>query len=121
MADQDLTFAGLGYDLSTPAAIGADASFLTPRSWNTVPTDALESMTPVTPNASGEWSGFFRDLTKTIVGYSIVKDAQQSGVQPAANVQPGGAVAPRTTQPSANLVPLLLIGAAVFAVVKLAQ
>ena len=124
MADSDLTFAGLGYDLSTPQAIAADNSFTTARAWNSVPVDAIGSMTPVVPNVAdagaGEWGGYFRDLTKAVVGYAIVKDAQRSGVQPEANA-PASAAAKAKATPAGNVMPLLLIGAAIFAVVKLAE
>lgn len=122
MADQDLTFAGLGFDLGTAQEINKDVSFTVPRAYDTVPTSAIGSLTPVTPNAAADssWAGYFRDLTKTIVGYEIVKDAQRSGVQsPTATTQPVPAKQAQT--PAQSLMPLLLIGAVIFAVVKLAE
>jgi len=126
MADQDLTFAGLGFDLGTAQEINRDTSFTIERAYNTVPVNALGSMTPITPLAaepdSNEWGGFFRDLTKAVVGYGLVKDAQRSGVQAPANTPAAGLTQPsRTTPAGMNLMPLLLVGAAIFAAVKLAK
>lgn len=60
---------------------GSDGSWTTPRTSETVPVNAVQSMTPVTaPADNGGWSDFWKGALQTAIGYSIQKDAVQSGV-----------------------------------------
>lgn len=60
---------------------GSDGSWLTPRTPDTVPSNALQSMTPVTAaNDGGGWSDFWKGALQTAIGYGIQKDAVQSGI-----------------------------------------
>lgn len=107
-------------DFAAAANLGADQSFTVPRAEYTVATNAVQSAQPIVSDPSmGQWGQFFRDLTKTVVGYSIAKDAAQSGLVNA-NGRP---VAPVYTQPAqpaglGGLLPLVLVGVIVYAVAK---
>ena len=106
---------------------GSDGSWSTPRTPDTVPSNALQSMTPVTAsNDAGGWSDFWKGALQTAIGYSIQKDAVQSGVVRGAGPVPGqigvagqaqvgGQVAP---DPLRGLMPLLLIGGVVLLAVN---
>lgn len=119
--------AGLSIDGSvwdifgTAAGVGADPSYDQPRSTVTVPTDAVGSMTPVTaPNDSGGWSDFWKGTLQTVVGYTIAKDAAQSGIVPrTVNGQPGYVPVQQPVQRSGMQLGPLLVGAAVVAGVVL--
>lgn len=119
--------AGLSIDGSvwdifgTAAGVGADPSYDQPRSTVTVPTDAVGSMTPVTaPNDSGGWSDFWKGTLQTVVGYTIAKDAAQSGIVPrTVNGQPAYVPVQQPVQRSGMQLGPLLVGAAVVAGVVL--
>lgn len=121
------TGSGLSFDSSvwdsTATGIGADNSYLTDRTADYVPTDAIGSMTPVATAPASEWGGFWRDTLKGVIGYQLTKDAVQSGVRspaPAGYTSTGAPLYAR--QPAyapaqqGNLLILLGLGAlAVFA------
>lgn len=106
--------------------ISADSSFDQPRTTATVPTDALQSMQPVTQGANegGDWGDFWRDTLGGVIGYALRKDAVQSGV-----IQPGAQTPnPRPTGTAAGgsmlRNPLVIGGlaaAAVLAIVLVAR
>ena len=104
------------FSLDTAAEIGADTSYNQPRSSATVPSNALQSMAPVTESGSslGGWSDFWQSTIKAGVGYAIQKDAVQSGMAP--NPTAGGTAAPGYVQAPMNYMPMLLmvVGAGLF-------
>lgn len=69
---------------NTSLVFGASPQSNHDRAEDTVPVNAIQSMQPVTSsglvNDSG-FSGFWQDITKTIVGYAIAKDATKNAVQ----------------------------------------
>lgn len=74
-------------DIFTSALhFGADGSYVTPRSSDTVTSDAVNGAVPINNMPDTGWSSFFRDTARALVGYGLAKDAQQSGV-----TQPGQA------------------------------
>lgn len=98
----------------TAANIGAGLSYTQPRSLATVPTNALQSLQPVTAaDDGGNWSDFWQGTLRTVVGYSIARDAARNGVgytQPAAATTGPASVAAAAR---AGMSPLLMIGLAV--------
>lgn len=63
--------------------LGADQTYNTDKTSLMQPSTAIDLMTPATTTPSfGEWGQFFMDTAKSVVGYALAKDAQQSGVQP---------------------------------------
>lgn len=119
--DQFSFTSDLGGMFDTAAGIGADNSFITPRTTDTVATNAVQSMTPVTEGASSGWTSLFQDVFKGVVGYSLAKDAVQSGVtRPAYGAQQTYQGQPQAQrQPAAGgLLPLLLVGGLIFFAVK---
>lgn len=102
---------------------GSDGSFTTPRTYDTVPSNALQSMQPIEASNGGGWSDFWPSLAKTAVGYVIQKDAIQSGVvrpgQQYVPAQPGQPQQYARQDPLGGLGPLLLIGGGVLLAVKL--
>lgn len=119
---------GLPDVFNTSAGFGTGSTYDTPRHEDTVTSNALQSMQPVETVDTG-WTSFFRDITKGIVGYSIQKDAVQSGVyRPAVpgqyQGQPGGQPGQVYRQPinnggggggGGNLLTLLILGGLVLA------
>jgi hypothetical protein len=118
-----LSIDGSVWDIFGSAAnVGADPSYDTPRSTATVPTDAVGSMTPVTvANDSGGWSDFWKGTLQTVIGYSIAKDAAQSGIAPrtGSSGQPVYTATQQPVQRAGLQLGPLLIGAAVVAGVVL--
>lgn len=87
---------------------------------DTVPTNALQSMQPVSQAQAESWSGFWQDLTRGVVQYGIARDAAQNGIT-VRNTAPGQPVVLRQQQQAqqANgLVMLLLVGGLAYAVAK---
>jgi hypothetical protein len=82
-------------DIFTSALqFGANSSFVTPRTSDTVTSDAVNGAVPIDNIPDTGWSGFFRDTARALVGYGLTKDAQQSGI-----AQPGQApMAPVSVQ-----------------------
>lgn len=124
---------GLGGWWSAANGISADQSFVTPRTEDTVPANAIQSMQPITTGDGstgsgwGEgWGDFLKQTLGTVVGYSIAKDAAQAGVaRPAVQQygQPGyGSQVQGTARPVGlslgGLGPLLLVGGVVLLAVK---
>jgi hypothetical protein len=100
---------------------GSDGSWVTPRTSDTVPTNAVQSMAPVTAaNDGGGWSDFWKGALTTAIGYSIQKDAVQSGVVRPATGTPQAAQAQVVAQRGLLSNPLVLgaIGLGIFLAVK---
>jgi hypothetical protein len=102
----------LGASFDTALGIGADSSYTTPRTGSTVPTNAIDSMQPVSTGDSGEWGGFFRDLTRGLVGYAVQRDAVRNGVTPSSSSSSAPATGGSAAQAASrsNLVPLVIVG-----------
>lgn len=94
---------------NTSLSFGTEAT--APRGFETVPSNMVQSMTPVNNGDSG-WTSVFQDVFKGVAGYLVAKDAQQSGTKGPTVVyatQPAGVA---TAQPSSNgMVLLLVVGA----------
>lgn len=90
---------------NTSLTFGTEANPV--RGVETVPSTAVQSMTPVNNGDSG-WTGLFQDIVKGVVGYAVAKDAQQSGTKPPQVVY-ATAPATATAQPSSNGMVLLLV------------
>lgn len=104
----------------TAATIGADPSLNQPRTAYTVPTNAFGSMQPATDDGGG-WGDFWKDTIKGVVGYAIVKDAKQSGVDVNTGSQrpaPAAAAAPAPMSMLPMLMVAGLVGAVVWAVAR---
>lgn len=89
----------------------------------TVPSNALQSMTPVSDAGAESWSGFWQDLTKGAIGYAITRDAVRNGItpqrmQPAPVAPTAPAGVPRANQASVSPLMLLVLGGLAFAVVR---
>lgn len=69
---------GLSDFWNTALTFGSEADPL--RGVNTVPSNAVQSMQPVNADATN-WSGFWQDTIKGVLGYVVAKDAQQSGTK----------------------------------------
>ena len=68
--------------LGASLTLGADPSYNVDRSTLTQPSTAIDTMqSAVTAPSFGQWGQFFMDTAKSVVGYALAKDAQQSGVQ----------------------------------------
>lgn len=96
------------------AGIGADQSYVQPRTSETVPTNALTSMQPV-QETGGEWGAFWQNTIGSLVSYSLAKDAAKNGVTQYGSAAPG--YTPTTTvavgNPAGNLGIIALAVAAV--------
>lgn len=84
---------------SAAQTVGADQSFVTPRGPDTVPSNALQSMQPISfgdgSTGSGfgaNWGDFLQKSLGSVLGYSLQKDAVQSGVRPGVGTQYMGQV-----------------------------
>lgn len=102
----------------------ADASFETPRTSNTVTTDAVAGGAPIDNTAGGGWGDFWRGTLGALVGYGITKDAVQSGVKAGAVAAPAPAPAAAAVaaMPTQKLLVLAVAGlAAVYLVVRAAK
>lgn len=89
----------------------------------TVPTNAIQSMAPVTAAVTTpSWDQFLQNTLSGVVGYAIKKDATANGV-PAAATQPAPAATAAASAKS-MLVPVVLVlgvivaGAVVYKLVK---
>lgn len=90
---------------------GADMSFGVPDSTDAVRMDAVNGAGS-NDRASSGWAGFFQDTARSLVGYSLAKDAQQSGtVNPTMQAAQAQQVAA-----TPRLSPLLLLAAGGLAV-----
>lgn len=111
--------------LGTAQGIGANPTFDQPRTSATVPSNATQSMQPVTAT-DDPWSDFWRGTAQALVGYGIARDAAKRGV-----TVPGGdtpmverAIVPSQGAARSQLVTGLVLAAvaagAIFLVVKAA-
>jgi hypothetical protein len=101
--------------------IGTDSSFDQPRTADTVPSNATQSMQPIT-DASGGWGDFWRGTAQTLIQYGIQRDSVRNGVTAPA-VAPLPTTAARASM-SPMVMPLLLAAlaiGAVYVVVKVAK
>lgn len=111
---------------SAALGIGSGAEYTTGKTAETVPTNAIGSMTPVdTAVTTPGWEKFMQDTLGGVIGYVIKRDAIQSGISVPAS-QSGGAVAPAAPARADNRMVLMVVGAvglglAVFLAVKLAK
>lgn len=108
--------------LGASLTLGADQTFNTDKTSLMQPSTAIDVMQPVNTSAGlGQWGGFLLDTAKAFAGYSLAKDAQQSGVQtPAQQQRAQQLYAQGQTQPlqagalgfnlGGGLLPILLIG-----------
>jgi hypothetical protein len=112
------------YDFwNTSLVFGASPESSHERSEETVPVNALQSMMPVTSNgqvSTSEFSGFWQDIAKTVVGYAIAKDATKNAVsaQPQVVYVAGQGTQQQQQQTPAGGTVLLMV-AALVAVVAL--
>ena len=60
--------------------IGANSSYITPRTSDTVTSNAIDGAAPIDNSGGGAWGGFWRDGLKTVLGYSVARDAARNGV-----------------------------------------
>lgn len=75
---------GWGTDIfGSSLTLGADQSFITDKTSDTVSTNALDSMTPTQAPTTDDAYGWLKDLAKTGASYLIQKDAQKNAVVPA--------------------------------------
>lgn len=74
--------------LGASLTLGADQTYNTVKTALTQPSTAIDVMQPANTSAGfGEWGGLLQDTVKAFVGYSLAKDAQQSGVKTPAQQQ----------------------------------
>ena len=98
---------GLADTFSAAQTMGANSSFVVPRTSDTVTLNAIDGAAPINNDDEGAWGGFWRGGIKTIIGYSIARDAARNGVMPAPQQQT------RAAQPDALprwLLPVALVG-----------
>lgn len=87
---------------------------------DTVPSNAVQSMAPVSDAGANSWAGFWQDTIKGVIGYATARDAAQVGLtrpgmplpaggRPAVGLNVGGA----SLGISPGMLLLLGIGAAV--------
>lgn len=95
---------------------GADQSFVVPRTSDTVTTNAIDGSAPIDNQAGSSWADVWKDTFKSVVGYAIAKDAQQNAI-----AQPVHTTAAQQAQAAkqSSLMPVLLVGGVVLAVVLL--
>lgn len=83
--------------------------------------ETVLGQTSNTNKGTDGWSGFWQGLAQTAVGYAVQRDQTKLGIQATQAANPNPVY---LTQPQAsgmgNMVPMLLIGAAVVGVVLLA-
>lgn len=112
-----------GEQWGTALTLGADQSFVIPKTTSTATSTALDVMTPTKAGIdtlSDFWSqagSVLLDVTKAASGYLIAKDASKNQVAQPTQAQPvviqqGGGVQ------LGGLLPLLLIGGLIFLAVK---
>lgn len=94
------------------AAIGVNdgSAYGVGKTSETVPTDAMQSMAPVTAGVTTPgWTQFMQQTLGGLVGYAIQKDAAANGV-PTAVQQQAQQQAQQAARPGASFVMPLLIG-----------
>lgn len=113
-----------GNTWGTALTLGADSSFITPKSPFTTTSTAVDVMTPTTEGIntlSDFWKAagsVFLDVTKATSGYLIAKDASKNAVLQPTQQQPVYVQAQPGGQQIGGLLPLLLIGGLIFLAVK---
>lgn len=71
---------GLQAAFGTAMTLGADSSYITPRTSDTVTSNAIDGAAPIDNSGGGAWGGFWRDGLKTVLNYSLARDAARNGV-----------------------------------------
>lgn len=104
---------------STATNFGSsDSSYDTPRTPDSAPVNALQSLSPVSDSQNGNsWTNLFQEALKTGIQYTIAKDAAKTQV----GLQQRQQAAPIVVQQQAqnnSLITLAIIGAVVFVAVK---
>jgi hypothetical protein len=117
--------AGVASQFAGADAINTDSTYAAPNGADTVPSNALQSMSP-SNSVTSDWSGFFQNVLQGVVSYSIAKDAAQSGIHPVVTATAGATPAGYVSNPSAapqkiSVGMLALLGVAGFAVYKFAK
>jgi hypothetical protein len=95
--------------------LGADQSYVTPRTSDTVTGDAVNGSAAIDNDSGGSWTGFWQDTLKAVVGYSIAKDAQRNAVVTPAAVPgpaPGQAAVAQAPATPRWLLPALIVAGA---------
>lgn len=100
----------------TAAEVGSGGTYDVGRTAATETSNAIQATLPVDPNASDKWSGFWRDTIKSVVGYGLAKDMQQTKVQ--TQVQSGNAVAVRSRSDDRRLLMFAGIGFAAYMLLR---
>lgn len=107
-----------GY-FQTALNFGADQVPNAPNMLETVPTNAIQSMQPVSNDQAQSWSGFWQDLTKGVVSYAVAKDARQSNMT---SVQAAAVAANRGRPAAPQQLPgglvLLILGGIAYAATR---
>lgn len=103
-------------------SVGADQSYVTQRTEDSAPANAVDAMQTVATPTQDDGFGWLKDLAKTAVGYAISKDAQQNRVVPpqvysatAAQAQGQQAARAQSQQGGGVLVLIVVVGALVYA------
>ena len=96
---------------STALNIGADQVANPPNTVDTVPTNAVQSMQPVSQQGVQNWAGFWQDRTKGVLGY-VAPVVRQQGTA-AVVTQPRPAQAQ-----GGSLLLLVIVGAIGYAAAK---
>lgn len=82
---------------------GSGAEYSNGKTAETVPTNAIGSMTPVdTSVTTPSWEKFMQDTLGGLVGYAVRKDAIKSGISGVPATQSGGAITPTTGNEAAD-------------------
>jgi hypothetical protein len=110
----------LGSTYDAALGIGGDSSYERPRSSESVPTNAIESMQPVTATTQ-EWGGFFQQMLKGGVSYAIAKDARQSGVYPTTGTPVATGAVAQAPLPMRGMLMVALLGVAVVIAIKVVK
>lgn len=111
-----------GNQWGTALTLGADQSFVIPKTTSTATSTALDVMTPTKAGIdtlSDFWSqagSVLLDVTKAASGYLIAKDASKNQVTQPTQAQP--VVIQQGGGQLGGLLPLLLIGGLIFLAVK---
>ena len=102
---------GLSDFWNTSLKIGDGTAYSTGKTEETVPTNAIQSMAPVTADVTTpSWNKFLQDTLGGVVGYAIKKDATANGV-PVTATQPAPAVPRSIVGQLVIVVGLFMVGA----------
>ena len=121
----EISFGSLGGDslqdqFDAALQVGANNSFLTPRTSDSVTTSVVDGSAPIDNSAGGSFSAFWQDTTKALLGYAIAKDAQKNAVTTPTNVAAQAAQQAQAQARKSWMLPLLVVGGGllVYVVVK---